>query len=172
MGLLTSAFFKRDDTWYFVPNQIIGFQLTGGEHKEFANRISMQLSINLLLGFLTLGLGHLSWAQWLSPGTVYSHPWLPPVDLVYAIVFGAWLLCWINSFVLWHTVRRRLTKRETRLAQASGQSGFLRCTRPFQTWLIGLFVTGFLTQGFGTACFLHDGAPICSVIDSLLAIKF
>lgn len=170
MGVLTSSFFQREENWYFVPNEIIGFQLIGRERKELSGRIVLQLAANLLLGFLTLGLGQDSWNQWLSPGTASALSWLPNPDIVYAILTVAWLLCWANSVVLWRTIRQRLAKRETRIAQELTMSGFLRCTRPFQTALIGLFVVGFLTQGYGAVCPIRDEAPICVTVDRVLSL--
>ena len=171
MGVLTSSFFQREDIWYFVPNEIIGFQLVGRERKELSGRIVLQLAANLLLGFLTLALGQDSWKQWLSPGAVSTPLWMPHPDFLYAIIAVAWLLCWANSVVLWRTVRQRLAKRETRIAQELKKSGFLRCTKPYQTALIGLFVVGFLTQGYGSVCPYRDKAPICATIDRVLDLR-
>lgn len=172
MGLMASAFFQRDNTWYFVPNEIIGFQLVAKEQRELSGRMALQLTANLLLCAATLALGYYSWGQWLSPDTTPVIAGLPRVEILYLFLTVTWLLCWSNSLVLWRTVRMRIAKRETRIDQDSGKSGLLRCTKPFQTALMGLFVMGFLTQGFGGVCFLNDGAPVCEIIDKMPGIEY
>lgn len=171
MGLLTSSFFKREDIWYFVPNEIIGFQLVDRERNELRARMTMQLALNLLLSFSTLVLAHYSIGPWFSPQAMPAVSWLPQTGILYLIVVLAWMLCWANSLLLWRTVRKRIARRETRIAQEAGQSGFLRCTRPLQTAMMAVFVVGFLTQGFGTICVVHDVAPVCAVIDTVLSIR-
>ena len=172
MGIMASAFFQRDDSWYFVPNEIIGFQLVGGEQRELSSRMALQLTANLLLCAVTLALGYQGWGQWLSPGTTATIAWLPQTEMLYLFIGVAWLLCWSNSLVLWSTVKRLIAKRETRIDQTCNKSGLLRCTRPMQTALMGLFVVGFLTQGFGGGCPVNDGAPICAIIDMVLGIQY
>ena len=172
MGLMASAFFKREDVWYFVPNEIIGFQLLGREQRELSGRMALQLAANLLLCAATLALGYQGWGQWLLPDTTATIAWLPQTEMLYLFIMVAWLLSWANSLVLWRTVKSRIAKRETRIDQTTGKSGLLRLTRPTQTALMGLFVLSFLTQGFGVVCLVNDGAQICGVIDKALGIQY
>ncbi len=172
MGLMASAFFQREDNWYFVPNEIIGFQLVGREHRELSGRMALQLMASLLLCAVTLALGYYDWGQWLSPETTVTIAWLSQTEMLYLFIVVAWLLSWANSLVLWRTVKARIAKRETRIDQTTGKSGFLRLTRPIQTALMGLFVLSFLTQGFGGVCVVDDGAPICAIVDSVLGIQY
>ena len=169
---MASAFFRRDNTWYFVPNEIIGFQLVDREHREIAGRMVLQLTANLLLCAATLALGYHGWGVWLSPETTPALAGLPPAEILYLFIGVFWMLCWANSLVLWRTVKSRIAKRETRIDQSAGKNGLLRCTRPAQTALMGLFVLGFLTQGFGGVCVINDGAPTCAIIDGLLGFEY
>ena len=172
MGIMASAFFQRDDTWYFVPNEIIGFQLEGRERRELAGRLALQLTANLSLCAATLALGYRGLSQWLSPDGSLILTGPLPLEILYLFVSVAWMLCWANSLVIWRTVKSRIAKRETRIDQSAGKNGLLRCTRPAQTALMGLFVLSYLTQGFGGVCALNDGAPTCAIIDRILGIEY
>ena len=138
MGLMASAFFQRNDTWYFVPNEIIGFQLEGGERRELPGRLLLQLTASLTLCAATLALGYHVWGQWLSPETTITLTGPLPLEVLFLFTGVAWMLCWSNSLVLWRTIKSRIAKRETRIDQGAGRNGLLRCTRPMQTALMGL----------------------------------